>query len=383
LTFDPVQAMMTDNGRAVPAFTRKEPVMLPENAKPFCPECNEPPDACYFNVDRRDFLRSFTGTAAALALGGIAASAPRSLRADEAARTGKPAEALVKELFTTLSEDQKKTLVLPWNHGAAPGKIATRLGMYNGPIAGKKIGDHYTKPQQELIERILRSISSGDDGYRQFTRNGTFDASQSLQGCGATFFGEAVDGKQYAFVFAGHHLTVRCDGDSEEGAAFGGPIYYGHSPHGYSTKNCFQYQTKSVMSVWDALSEKQREKAEIGGAVGAKGPGEQAASVRFRKPGEPHPGITYAELSPDQRQLVENVMRVVLSPYRKEDVDEVMQIIKTNGGMEKIHLAFYKDDQMNDQERWHFWRLEGPGFVWNYRILPHVHTFVNISSKLG
>ena len=33
-------------------------------------------------------------------------------------------------------------------------------------------------------------------------------------------------------------------------------------------------------------------------------------------------------------------------------------------------------------ERWHFWRLEGPGFVWNYRVLPHVHCYVNISSKI-
>ena len=70
-------------------------------------------------------------------------------------------------------------------------------------------------------------------------------------------------------------------------------------------------------------------------------------------------------------------MRTVLSPYRKQDADEVMEIIKTNGGLEKIHLAFYQDARMNDKERWHFWRLEGPGFVWNFRVLPHVHTYVN------
>ena len=51
--------------------------------------------------------------------------------------------------------------------------------------------------------------------------------------------------------------------------------------------------------------------------------------------------------------------------------------------MEKIHLAFYKDDEGKaTTSRWHFWRLEGPGFVWNYRVLPHVHTFVNISAKI-
>ena len=36
-------------------------------------------------------------------------------------------------------------------------------------------------------------------------------------------------------------------------------------------------------------------------------------------------------------------------------------------------------DRPQKSEPWHFWRLEGPGFVWNYRVLPHVHCFVNIA----
>ena len=36
-------------------------------------------------------------------------------------------------------------------------------------------------------------------------------------------------------------------------------------------------------------------------------------------------------------QLVQTVMRDVLSPYRREDGDEVMQIVRQNGGLEKIH----------------------------------------------
>ena len=74
------------------------------------------------------------------------------------------------------------------------------------------------------------------------------------------------------------------------------------------------------------------------------------------------------------------VGRTALGPV---GFDDVMRVVKANGGLEKIHLAFYQDRGMNDKEPWHFWRLEGPGFVWNYRILPHVHTYVNISSKLG
>jgi len=57
-----------------------------------------------------------------------------------------------------------------------------------------------------------------------------------------------------------------------------------------------------------------------------------------------------------------------------------MQIVRRNGGLERIHLAFYQDSQHTDNQPWHFWRLEGPGFVWNYRVLPHVHTYVNIAA---
>ncbi len=83
-------------------------------------------------------------------------------------------------------------------------------------------------------------------------------------------------------------------------------------------------------------------------------------------------------MSKDQHELVERVMRAVLSPYRKEDADEVMDIVKANGGMDAIHFAFYEDKEMTDRQPWHFWRLEGPGFVWNFRVLPHVHTYVHI-----
>jgi hypothetical protein len=353
---------------------------MSEETKTFCPECADSVEP--EGIDRRNFLRAVGGHAAALlALGGAggvsrlvaAEPAPAQSKID---RPAKPAEDLVRELYATLSADQKKEIVLPWDHGSGGQSLPTRLRMFNAPIGGKRIATVYSKPQQELIGRILRSICSDEEGYRRITRNGTFDTSGSLAGCGATLFGEPTDGKKFAWVFAGHHLTVRCDGNSEEGAAFGGPMYYGHSPNGYSSKNVFYYQTKSVLSVFDALSEDQRKKAIITGT-----PGEGERSVRFHKT-EEQPGILFAQLAADQRKLVEAVMRDVLSPYRKEDVDEVMDIVKANGGLEKIHLAFYQDSRMKDNERWHFWRLEGPGFVWNYRVLPHVHTYVNISSKV-
>ncbi|MFM7150148.1 MAG: DUF3500 domain-containing protein, partial [Gemmataceae bacterium] len=270
-------------------------------------------------------------------------------------------------------------VILPYNHGAEKGNRRTRLGMYNDAINGIRIGEVFSKGQQELVERIIKAMSSGEEGYRQISRNGTWDASHSFDRCGALIFGDPSPGKKFAFVFSGHHLTLRCDGDSEQGPAFGGPIYYGHSPHGYSRGNIFNYQTRSVLKFFKSLSDKQRTLA----VVARGNPGEMDDSVRFRGNREDRPGLPFEDLTKDQRDLVEQVMRVILSPYRKEDADEVMTIIKANGGMQKIKLAFYPDGSMNDQEPWHFWRLEGPGFVWNYRVLPHVHTYVNISSKLA
>lgn len=354
--------------------------MLNEESQSFCPECVEQPQLTQpSGVGRRQFIRTVGGGVAALA-GINAVGMPRfSLAEDKPAviaKPEKPSEALVKELFASLSTDQKKAIVLPWNHKDKDGNVV-RLRMYNSAINDQLIYDEYTKPQQELNRRILRSIASDDEGYRRLTRGGDFDGSGSFEACGAHIFGNPDEG-QYSWVFTGHHLTVRCDGNSEAGTAFGGPMYYGHSPNGYSDKNIFNFQTRSVLSVFDALDEGQRKQAIVPGS-----PGEQIGSLKFKRPPEKNPGIAYKELSADQQKLVERVMRDILSPYRKEDAEEVMQIVKANGGMDKICLAFYEDSKMNDGQRWHFWRLEGPGFVWNYRVLPHVHTFVYISSKLA
>ncbi len=344
-----------------------------EPLDPQCPECQDPVGATPA-LDRRSFIRVAGGVAVAVSAGGM----PAFVRARRADQAPKPAEALIQELYATIDETQKKSVLLPYDHGAKA--APTRLGMYNSfqlgsNKVGARIGDVYTKPQQELVDKIIRAMVNGDDGYRRISRAGTWDEGKGFAACGATFFGEPGPGKKYAWLFAGHHMTLRADGDFMDGAAWGGPMYYGHSPNGYVAGNVFNFQTKSVLEVQKALDEKQLAKAIVVGS-----PGELAGSIKFRKAEEAKPGLSAKEMSKDQLALVEKVMRDLLSPYRKEDTDEVMQIIKFNGGMEKLNLAFYRDKGAADNERWHFWRLEGPGFVWNYRVLPHVHCYVNIAN---
>ena len=73
-------------------------------------------------------------------------------------------------------------------------------------------------------------------------------------------------------------------------------------------------------------------------------------------------------------------MKVVgdlLAPFREEDAREAMKHIKA-GGIENLHLSFYRDENLGDDEVWDVWQLEGPSMVSYFRGLPHVHAWLHI-----
>lgn len=332
-----------------------------------CPEC--------VSIDRRDLLR-YVSIAPVAVAGGVALNTSVARGADDGLPKPRefkpgPAEDLVKELYSGMSDEQKKAVCFNYDH-------KDRLALSPNRALGQVIGKAFDKKQQELLERIVKAISAGDDAsWKQISRNGTWDNSKTFLNTGANIFGDPTKGP-FAFLFTGHHLTLRCDGNLKDNIAFGGPIYYGHTPNPYSDKNVFYYQTQQAMKFYDALNKEHREKATI-----KKGnPGEGPASVKL--PGTAK-GVLYADLTADQKELMGLVMRSLLSPFRKEDGDEVMAVIKESGGMEKLGFAFYGEGfegaDTDSKQPWSFWRIEGPGFVWNFRVLPHVHTYVNIKAK--
>ena len=327
-----------------------------ENRKVICPECES-------GWTRREFVRSLGTAAVAASVAPLAAS----LRPAAASPTSaSAAETSAKRLYESLSADQRKAICFPFDH-----PLRHKINA-NWAITEPKIGDFFTKEQQVTIDEIFRGVTS-PDGYERFLKQ-MDDDDGGVSQYHVALFGEPGSGG-FEFEMTGRHLTIRADGDSVENAAFGGPIIYGHG-EGDGTKglpgNVFYYQTRKANEVFAALDGKQREKALLTQAPREDQVDVQGAAGKF-------PGIAVGELSGDQRGLVEEVIKVILAPYRKEDVDEALAVLKAEGGLEKLHAAFYQTGDLGNDHEWDIWRLEGPGFVWHFRGSPHVHTYVNIA----
>jgi hypothetical protein len=91
-------------------------------------------------------------------------------------------------------------------------------------------------------------------------------------------------------------------------------------------------------------------------------------------------GLPVGSLSQDQRDHVRKVMADVLAPFRKEDTDEAMKLIEASG-FDKLHLSFYKKEDIGDDGVWDVWQIEGPSMVWYFRGKPHVHVWVNVRAN--
>ena len=329
-----------------------------------CPGC-EPEDA---SLSRRRFLH----------VAGAAVAAPLFAEPVTAAAAGREetAESIVKDLHESLSERQKKQVCFKWNH-QAKGRSLLRTHLSNNWRITKPAikSDFFTPDQQAMIRRIFEGIVNPDWVERfdkQFKDDmGGFGGKQSI-----AIFGRPGEGK-FEFVLSGRHGTVRCDGNSADHLAFGGPILYGHAARGYYEKpnhpeNVFWHQALAANNLYKMLGGRQQKQALL-----PKAPDE--SQIGFRGKDGAFSGVPIRELSGDQKAHMQEVLRKLIEPYRQADRDEVVSCLKAQGGLDACSLAYYRGDDLGNDGIWDNWRLEGPSFVWHYRGAPHVHVWVNVA----
>ena len=324
-----------------------------------CPDCAE-------QMSRREFVKTLGG--AALTAGTLPLFATPLPTAAAPTAVGAGEETAVKRLYDSLADEQRQIICLPFDH-----ELRHKI-IPNWAVTEPTISQFFTSEQQALIDEIFRSVSS-DDGYERFRRQMDEDAG-GLGNYHVALFGEPGSGR-FQWEMTGQHHTIRADGDSMENTAFGGPIVYGHAAGDSQPGlpgNLFYHQTRKANEVFAALDGKQREEALLPDAPEEHEVAVQGASGSF-------PGIAVGSLSNDQKELVEDVSRVILAPYREEYVNEALALLKEGGGFDQLHMAFYKTFNLGNDEEWDIWRLEGPTFVWHFRGAPHVHAYVNIARR--
>ena len=280
-------------------------------------------------------------------------------------------ETLVQQLYGSMTEDQKKVVCFGFDN-------PLRLKVDNNwHITKTPIGQLLKPDQIDLVKQIFNSLHSeeyGKEVLRQFKED---SGKGGFESAAIGLFGEPGTGK-FEFVFTGRHCTRRCDGDSESGAAFGGPIFYGHASKSFNEGpahegNAYWFQAKRANEVFAALDGKQREMALLGN--GREEEGNDTVKLTGKTKGLP--GIPVSELSADQKGLVRGVVKDLLAPFRKGDADEAMRYIEA-GGFDNLHLAYYKNQDIGNDQVWDVWQLEGPNVVWYFRGAPHVHCWAHI-----
>jgi hypothetical protein len=305
--------------------------------------------------------REFIATAAAFP----SLAAPKAPRKNQS-------ETLVAALYKSLTPEQKSTLCFPFFH-----PLRSKVDA-NWHIVPQKISQAFNRDQQVMIGEIFRGLHNPE--FMEKILYHIQEDAGGLENYSVALFGEP--GGKFEFVLTGRHCTVRCDGDSVDGAAFGGPIMYGHQsgPNGLEPadhpKNVYWYQARRANEVFNALDGKQRDAALLRAAARAEA---QNKTVAIRPKPERH-GLPVADMTRDQRDLVEKVMSDLLLPFREQDVAEARKLIQARGGVNSLHMAFYKNLDIGNDGVWDVWQLEGDNMVWYFRGHPHVHTWVNITA---
>lgn len=336
-----------------------------------CPDCSTSE-----GLRRREFLAA--GGAAALALSGTSLGGSL-FAAEETKKSASSPESLVKVLYDTLSDKQKKEICFGWDHMDPKRGLLRTYVANNWNITAPALITHkdpfYTAEQRDIVRKIWEGLIQPEwqpkiDKQLEDDAGG-FGHEQSI-----ALFGTPGEGK-FEFVMTGRHMTIRCDGNSSDHVAFGGPIFYGHAANGDFNEpathpdNVFWPQAQAANKLYTMLDGKQQKQALL-----KTSPKEQASG--FRSPSE-IVGLPVSDMSSDQKEHMQKVLAMLVEPYRTSDRDEALACLAKQGGLDKCALSFYSDKDIGNDKVWDNWRLEGPAFVWYFRGNPHVHVWVNVA----
>ena len=300
----------------------------PQKNSNSCPDCSQESF-----LDRRRFLQT-TAAGVTVASGGLL---PAVAKAAEQKATS---ETLVTQLFDSLTEEQAKQVVFPFDH-----ELRSKVDN-NWHITKARVGRDFNADQQQLVLDIFKGLHSEEYADKVVAQVDGDGRGKNLDKCSFALFG--APGEKFEFVLTGRHCTRRCDGNSVEGAAFGGPIFYGHAAEGFNEKpdhpgNAYWFQALRANELYQALDGKQQKIALLDGS-----PADRAGVAdKIKEKTSEMAGLPASEMSADQKELAQKVMTDLLAPFREADREESMKLVN-EAGFDNLHFSFYKQGDIGE-----------------------------------
>jgi len=253
-------------------------------------------------------------------------------------------------LYNSLSDDQRKQAVLPFN---GPQRLQENF------TPGKRAGiliSNLTAPQQEQAVALITNFTS-DYGAQKSLAVANQDPTPGFGHYYLVFFGNPALDANYAWRIAEHHLTlVNVEVADGQPTVFG-PILLGANP-----PTLWDQEEDAMIALYAALTPEERTKA--------TNPGHGESTKKLI--GD---SMKIADLNPEAKQKAQAIFAGRMQFFSAPIQERITKIVENQGGLDAMKIAFYgpAEKRCAAGGRWDF-KMAGGNFLCDYESSRgHIH----------
>jgi hypothetical protein len=292
-----------------------------------------------------------------------------------------------RAFVTTLTEEQKKEAVFPYDH-------EERYVWYFTPHERKGLTmKKMTEPQRKAAMALLQSGLS-EEGYRKATEiidlenvlrvvenRPPNDTYRDPENYFVTVFGDPEGKNPWGWRFEGHHLSVRFSSLTGR-VVETSPLFFGSNPGEVRAevpqkgRRVLSKETDLAFTLLESLTPEQRQRA----VLTPKAYPEIVTGNQRRASLERMDGLALSEMNAKQRPLFMALLQTYLNNYRVTLAKQQLEKLQ-KGGLDSLRFAWAGDltPQLGEGKGWYY-RIHGPTILIEYDNTQtnanHVHTVV-------
>ncbi|NIJ55294.1 DUF3500 domain-containing protein [Dyadobacter arcticus] len=301
--------------------------------------------------------------------------------------------AVTNAFLKTLSSDQQKVALLPYND-------PMRFDWNFTPRARKGITFKELNPDQEKAAMAMVKLVLSLEGYSKAEQ--IIDLENVLRVVETRPANDSYrDPENYAFLvfgtpgndpwgwrMEGHHLSLHFS--SIKGEVTYTPSFFGSNPGQVLAdvpqkgKRILKAEQDLAFELLNSLDAAQHQKA----SLGAKAPNEIFTSNSRKASLESMQGITMGEMKAEQKAIFKNLIMIYLTRYHITLKNQQWDELEKND-LSKIHFAWMGDEKAEiGPGHGHYYRIHGPTFLIEFDNTQnggnHVHSVVrDLASDFG